>query len=79
MVSQLIVIAVGVKIETIWKIGSGDEGTSCTASNDFKIYLSLKCNKTKQWLLAGEFSEFEYSRKTRRFWRVRVLAKTAVF
>ncbi len=33
----------------------------------------------KQWLLAGEFSEFEYSRETRRFWRVRVLAKTAVF
>jgi hypothetical protein len=33
----------------------------------------------KQWLLAGEFSEFEYSRKTRRFWRVRVLTKTAVF
>ncbi len=33
----------------------------------------------KQWLLAGEFSEFEYSRKTRRFWRVRVLSKTAVF
>jgi hypothetical protein len=33
-------------------------------------------HKNKQWLLAGEFSEFEYSRETRRFWRVRVLAKT---
>jgi hypothetical protein len=33
----------------------------------------------KQWLLAGEFGEFEYSPKIRRFWRVRVLAKTAVF
>jgi hypothetical protein len=33
----------------------------------------------KQWLLAGEFSEFEYSCETRPFWRVRVLAKTAVF
>jgi hypothetical protein len=25
------------------------------------------CGKLKQWLLAGEFSEFEYSRETRRF------------
>jgi len=29
----------------------------------------------KQWQLTSEFSEFEYSRKARRFWRVRVLAK----
>ena len=36
-------------------------------------------NFSKQWLLAVEFSEFEYSRETSRFWRVRVLAKTAVF
>jgi hypothetical protein len=28
------------------------------------------CSFSKQWLLAGEFSEFEYSRETRRFWRV---------
>ena len=34
---------------------------------------------TKQWLLAGEFSKFEYSPEIRHFWRVRVLAKTAVF
>ncbi len=40
---------------------------------------SAGCNWLKQWLLAGEFSEFKYSRETRRFWRVRVLAKTAVF
>jgi hypothetical protein len=40
---------------------------------------SKNCNKTKQWLLAGEFSEFEYSPEIRHFWRVRVLAKTAVF
>ncbi len=32
---------------------------------------------TKQWLLASEFSEFEYSRKTCRFWQVRVLATMA--
>ena len=32
-----------------------------------------------QWPLAGEFSEFEYSPKIRRFWRVRVLAKMAIF
>ncbi len=42
------------------------------------IYRST-CVFSKQWLLAGEFSEFEYSRETCRFWRVRVLAKTAVF
>ena len=35
--------------------------------------------KTKQWLLARELSEFEYSCKTCRFWQVRVLAKMAVF
>jgi hypothetical protein len=35
--------------------------------------------QTKQWPLAGEFSEFEYSPKIRRFWRVRVLAKMAIF
>ncbi len=38
-------------------------------SNNFNIWEYFK-----QWLLAGEFSEFEYSRETRRFWRVRVLA-----
>ncbi len=41
--------------------------------------LTLFCVLFKQWLLAGEFSEFEYSHETRRFWRVRVLTKTAVF
>jgi hypothetical protein len=35
--------------------------------------------KTKQWPLAGEFVEFEYSPKICHFWRVRVLAKTAIF
>ncbi len=39
----------------------------------------LFCIITKQWLLAGEFSEFEYSCETRRFWRVRVLAKICRF
>jgi hypothetical protein len=29
----------------------------------------------KQWLLAGEFSEFEYSPEIHHFWRIRVLAK----
>ncbi len=29
----------------------------------------------KQWLLAGEFSEFEYSPEICHFWRIRVLAK----
>jgi hypothetical protein len=37
------------------------------------------CVKSKQWPLASEFSEFEYSPKIRRFWRVRVLAKMAIF
>ncbi len=31
----------------------------------------------KQWLLAGEFSEFEYSRKTRRFRKCVRLARLA--
>ena len=45
-----------------------------------QINCELKiCVISKQWLLAGKFSEFEYSRETCRFWRVRVLAKTAVF
>ncbi len=33
---------------------------------------------TEKWLLAGEFSEFEYSPEICHFWRVRVLAKTAM-
>jgi hypothetical protein len=33
--------------------------------------------KTKQWLLAGEFSEFEYSPNICRFWRVLEFAKTS--
>ncbi len=37
------------------------------------------CQIFKQWLLAGEFSEFEYLPEIRHFWRVQVLAKTAVF
>ncbi len=37
------------------------------------------CVLSKQWPIAGEFSEFEYSPKIRRFWRVRVLAKMAIF
>ncbi len=32
---------------------------------------------TKQWLLAGEFSEFEYSRETRRFMKCVRLARLA--
>ena len=32
---------------------------------------------TKQWLLAGEFSEFEYSRETRRFRKCVGLARLA--
>jgi hypothetical protein len=35
------------------------------------------CKKTKQWPLAGEFSEFEYLPKIRRFWRVLEFAKTS--
>jgi hypothetical protein len=35
------------------------------------------CGKTKQWLLAGEFSEFEYSRETRRFLKCARLARLA--
>ncbi len=31
----------------------------------------------KQWPLAGEFSEFEYSPKICRFWRVLEFAKTS--
>jgi hypothetical protein len=31
--------------------------------------------KCKQWLLAGEFSEFEYSPEIGHFWQIRVLAK----
>jgi hypothetical protein len=34
---------------------------------------------SKQWLLAGKFSEFEYSPEICHFWRVRVLAKPAIF
>jgi hypothetical protein len=48
--------------------------TVCTATMYFCTGIFIK-----QWQLAGEFSEFEYSRGTRRFWRVRVLAKTSVF
>jgi hypothetical protein len=33
----------------------------------------------KQWPLASKFSEFKYSPKICRFWRVRVLAKMAIF
>jgi hypothetical protein len=33
----------------------------------------------KQWPLAGEFVEFEYSPKIRQFWRIQVLAKMAIF
>jgi hypothetical protein len=33
----------------------------------------------KQWPLASEFSEFEYSPEIRQFWRIRVLAKMAFF
>jgi hypothetical protein len=33
---------------------------------------------TKQWPLAGEFVEFEYSPKIRQFWQIRVLAKMAI-
>jgi hypothetical protein len=47
--------------------------------HNMNFYMIIYCIYIKQWLLAGEFSEFEYSRETRRFWRVRVLAKTAVF
>ncbi len=32
----------------------------------------------KQWPLAGEFVEFEYSPKIRLFWRIRVLAKMVI-
>jgi hypothetical protein len=35
----------------------------------------IKCYKTKQWRLAGEFSEFEYSPEICHFWRIRVLPK----
>ncbi len=35
--------------------------------------------KIKQWPLAGEFVEFEFSPKIRQFWRIRVLAKMAIF
>jgi hypothetical protein len=33
----------------------------------------------KQWPLASEFSEFEYSPEIHHFWRIRVLAKMAFF
>ncbi len=39
--------------------------------------LSLSYNISKQWLLAGEFSEFQYSRKTRRFLKCARLARLA--
>ena len=50
--------------------------------NCFTIWNWHLCKKgrlIKQWPLAGEFVEFEYSPKIRHFWRVRVLAKTAIF
>jgi hypothetical protein len=31
-----------------------------------QFFFCFFCVSTKQWLLAGEFSEFEYSRETRR-------------
>ena len=34
--------------------------------------------KIKQWPLAGEFVELEYSPKICQFWRIRVLAKMAI-
>jgi hypothetical protein len=40
---------------------------------------NIKLVIIKQWPLSGEFVQFEYSPKIRRFWRVRVLAKRAFF
>ncbi len=51
----------------------------CLCGAQITSLTRLTCLISKQWLLAGEFGEFEYSPKIRRFWRVRVLAKTAVF
>jgi hypothetical protein len=47
----------------------------------FSTWVPQRCIwvQTKQWLLTGEFSEFEYLPKTCHFWQVRVLAKMAVF
>jgi hypothetical protein len=44
-----------------------------------KVSKNSLCVRSKQWPLAGEFIEFEYSPKIRRFWGVRVLAKRAIF
>ena len=42
------------------------------------FFISL-CDFPKQWLLAGELVEFEYSPKICQFWRIRVLPKMAIF
>jgi hypothetical protein len=41
--------------------------------------LQKQCFSIKEWPLASKFSKFEYSPKIRRFWRVGVLAKMAIF
>ncbi len=50
-----------------------------SAKNGKMFFIETCCTNSKQWPLAGEFVEFEYSPKIRHFWRVRVLAKTAIF
>jgi hypothetical protein len=44
-----------------------------------RIIVKYFCIIIKQWLLAREFSEFEYSPKNIHFWRVLALAKMAFF
>jgi hypothetical protein len=43
------------------------------------IYTLEIRKRTKQWPLAGEFVEFEYSPKIRQFCRIRVLAQNGHF
>ncbi len=52
--------------------------TELMKSGDLVINQIKNLVITKQWPLAGEFVEFEYSPKIRQFWRIRVLAKMAI-
>ena len=42
-----------------------------------KVLLFIRCNIIKEWPLASEFSEFEYSPEIHHFWQIWVLAKMA--
>ncbi len=62
---------------TLFQSHASDSKNKCKQTNDVilaraeaRFWIQLK-----QWLLAGKFSEFEYSPEIRHFWQIWVLAK----